>query len=72
MNKDQGNVWKKITDTYQQWDQDRSMLMGIDDLSERLPDIDPDIIEQTLAEARAQGKVAASEEGRAFRVIPNH
>jgi hypothetical protein len=72
MNKDQGQVWKKISDVYQQWDQDRSNLMAVDDLSERLPEIDPDVIVQTLAEAAAEGRVDASEEGDAFRLIPNH
>jgi len=49
MNTDQGRVWKKISDVYQQWDQDRSNLMAIDDLSERLPDIDHELIVRTLA-----------------------
>ena len=72
MNKDQGQVWKKISDVYQQWDQDRSGLMAFDDLSERLPEIDREVIAQTLAEAAADGRVDASEEGNVFRLIPNH
>ncbi|HYD60826.1 MAG TPA: hypothetical protein VEC35_10750 [Noviherbaspirillum sp.] len=72
MNKDQGLVWKKISDVYQQWDQDRSGLMAVDDLSERLPEIDREVIAQTLAEAAADGRVDAAEEGTAFRLIPNH
>lgn len=72
MNQDQGQVWKKISDVYQQWDQDRSALMAVDDLSERLPGIDPDVIAQALAEAAAEGRVDASESGDAFRLIPNH
>jgi hypothetical protein len=72
MNHEQGRVWKKITDVYQQWDQDRSMLMAIDDLSEKLQDVDPELITETLAEARADGKLDTSDESDAFRIIPNH
>ncbi|RJF99283.1 hypothetical protein [Noviherbaspirillum saxi] len=72
MNQEHGRVWKKITDVYQQWDQDRSNLMAIDDLSQRLPDIDPGLIIQTLAEAEAEGKAAASDEGGTFRPVPNY
>lgn len=71
MNQEQGRVWKKITDVYQQWDQDRSRLMAIDELSEKLNDVDRELIDKTLAEARAEGKLAAEEDG-AFRIIPNH
>ena len=72
MNMDQGQVWKKISDVYQQWDQDRSNLMAIDDLSERLPDIDHEIIVRTLEEAAQEGRVDTSDEGGAFRLVPNH
>ncbi|OWW21651.1 hypothetical protein [Noviherbaspirillum denitrificans] len=65
-------VWKKISDTYQQWDQDRSGLMAIDDLSERLPDIDYELLLRTLEQAAQDGRVDAPEEGGAFRLIPNH
>lgn len=68
----QGQVWKKISDTYQQWDQDRSALMAIDDLSERLPDIDPDLLVRTLEEAAREGRADTSDEGDAFRLVPNH
>ena len=72
MNMDQGQVWKKISDVYQQWDQDRSMLMAIDDLSERLPEIDHEVLVRTLEEAAQEGRVDTSEEGGAFRLVPNH
>ena len=72
MNMDQGQVWKKISDVYQQWDQDRSMLMAIDDLSERLPEIDHEVLVRTLEEAAQEGRVDTSEEGSAFRLVPNH
>jgi hypothetical protein len=72
MNMDQDQVWKKISDVYQQWDQDRSNLMAIDELSERLPEIDPELITRTLAEAAEAGRVDTSEEGGAFRLVPNH
>ena len=71
MNMDQGQVWKKISDVYQQWDQDRSNLMAIDDLSERLPDIDHEVIVRTLAEAAEAGRVDTSDDGT-FRLVPNH
>ncbi|HYD95002.1 MAG TPA: hypothetical protein VEC01_06725 [Noviherbaspirillum sp.] len=72
MNKDQGLVWKKIADAYQQWDRDRSELMALDELADQLPDIDPDVIASTLAEAKAQGRVDDAGEGKAFRLVPNH
>jgi len=72
MNIDQGQVWKKISDAYQQWDQDRSMLMAIEDLSERLPDIDQEILVRTLEEAAQDGRVDTADEGTAFRLVPNH
>ncbi|HEY8609083.1 MAG TPA: hypothetical protein VIM12_18355 [Noviherbaspirillum sp.] len=70
--RDQGQLWKKIADAYQQWDGDRARLMGIDDLSEILPDLDPDEIEQALARAHAEGKVAGYDGRRRFRLVPNH
>jgi hypothetical protein len=72
LSQDHGRVWKKITDVYQQWDQDRSNLMAIDDLSQRLPDIDPKLIAQTLAQAHAEGMASASHEEGVFRPVPNH
>lgn len=72
MNQEQGRVWKKITDVYQQWDQDRSMPMAIDHLSEKLHDVDPELIARTLDEAKADGRLATSDESDAFRIIPNH
>lgn len=72
MNMDQGQVWKKISDVYQQWDQDRSNLMAIDDLSERLPEIDHEVIVRTLEEAAQDGRVDTSDEGASFRLVPNH
>ena len=72
MNMDQGQVWKKISDAYQQWDQDRSNLMAIDDLSERLPEIDHEILVRTLQEAAQDGRVDTPEEGGSFRLVPNH
>lgn len=67
----QGQVWKKIADAYQQWDQDRFEMMALDDLSERLPELEPEMIEQALHEARSQGRVATGDDGR-FRLVPNH
>ncbi|HZW20989.1 hypothetical protein [Noviherbaspirillum sp.] len=72
MNIDQGQVWKKISDAYQQWDQDRSNLMAIEDLSERLPDIDQDVLVRTLEEAAQDGRVDTADEGASFRLVPNH
>lgn len=66
-----GQVWKKIADTYQQWDRDRFELMGMNDLSERLPELEPQVIEQVLGEARDAGRVATSGDGR-FRLVPNN
>lgn len=66
-----GQVWKKIADTYQQWDQDRFELMALDDLSQRLPELEPYLIEQALDEARNAGRVATSGDGR-FRLVPNN
>lgn len=68
----QDPVWKKISDVYQQWDQDRSALMAVDDLSERLPEIDHDVLVRTLEEAAREGRADTSDEGDSFRLVPNH
>jgi len=72
MHDDVGNVWKKIADTYQQWDHDRSGLMALDELACRLPEFDPGTIAYALAEAKAQGRAEDADGGKAFRLVPNH
>lgn len=72
MNESQGRVWKQITDTYQQWDQDRNHPMHIDDLASKMPQVPPEIIGETLAEALADGRVIAHEDQGHFIPVPNH
>ena len=65
-------VWNKITQVYQEWDQDRSDLMEIDALPGKLPDVERELIGETLAEALLDGRLDACEETGLFRPIPNH
>lgn len=71
MNQSQGQIWKQITDVYQLWDQDRSNPMQTSELYERLPAVPPETIEEILAAARADGRLASLEGGNAFLPIPN-
>lgn len=71
MNPSQGHIWKQITDAYQQWDMDRSIPMRTADLYRRLPAVPPETIEEILAAARADGKLAALDEDGIFLPIPN-
>lgn len=71
VNQSQGRIWKQITDAYQQWDQDRSMPMRTADLYERLPSVPPETIEETLAEARSDGRLAGLDDDGMFLPVPN-
>ena len=67
-----GKVWNKIIHVYQEWDQDRSKLMKIDALPEKLPNVERELIGETLAEALLDGRLDAYEEIGSFRPIPNY
>jgi hypothetical protein len=69
MNHVQQNVWNRISDVYQQWDGEGSELMAIDALPGKLPDIEVELIGETLVEAIAESRVEASEELAAFRPL---
>jgi hypothetical protein len=71
MNQSQGQIWKQITDVYQLWDQDRSNPMRTSELYQRLPAVPPETIEEILAAARADGRLAPLAGNDAFLPIPN-
>ncbi|NEX63975.1 hypothetical protein [Noviherbaspirillum galbum] len=72
MNESQGRVWKQITQAYQQWDQDRSNPMEINELTSMMPEIPAELIGETLAEALADGRIIAFEDPGQFLPVPNH
>ncbi|MDB5729285.1 MAG: hypothetical protein JWQ00_2490 [Noviherbaspirillum sp.] len=67
-----GTTWRQITEVYQQWDQDRYNLMSIDELADRMPHVEPEMIGETLAEALMNERARGVEESGSFRLIPNH
>ncbi|HEX7649872.1 MAG TPA: hypothetical protein VF450_20925 [Noviherbaspirillum sp.] len=71
MDQSQGRIWKQITDVYQQWDRDRNIPMQTSDLYERLPAVPPGTIEEILAAAQADGRLASLDGNDAFLPIPN-
>jgi hypothetical protein len=72
MNTTHHEVWNRITGAYEQWDGDGSGLMAIDALPEKLPDIEVELIGETLVEAIAESRVEASEETASFRPLSGH
>lgn len=72
LNSVQGRVWNRITNAYQLWDEGRSEMMAIDDLADKLPDVEREVIGETLAAALIDGRLTAFEESGMFRPIPNH
>lgn len=67
----QGEVWKQITQTYLQWDPDKQQLMPVDELSEMLPAVPPDLIGETLVQAASDhlAELSNSEEGSCFKPV---
>ena len=65
----QGEVWKQITQTYLQWDPDKQHLMPVEELSEMLPAVPPDLIGETLVQAASDNlaELASDEEGSCFK-----
>lgn len=51
MTNTQGELWKQITQTYLQWDPHKNELMPVEELSEMLPAVAPELIGETLAQA---------------------
>lgn len=72
MNDAQQNVWNRIHAAYQEWDGEGTGLMAIDALPEKLPDIEAELIGETLVEAIAESRIEASEEHAAFRPVIGH
>lgn len=68
MNSTQQHVWNRIADVYRQHGDDTE-LMAIDALPGKLPDIEVELIGETLVEAIAESRVEASEELAAFRPL---
>ncbi|HEX7645973.1 MAG TPA: hypothetical protein VF450_01035 [Noviherbaspirillum sp.] len=72
MNTTHQDVWTRIEGAYQQWDADGAELMAIDALPEKLPDIEVELIGETLVEAIAESRIEASEELASFRPLIGH
>jgi hypothetical protein len=67
-----GSTWRQIAEVYQQWDQDRYSLMSIEELAQRMPHVEPELIGETLADALMNDRARGVEEIGSFRLIPNH
>lgn len=67
----QGEVWKQITQTYLQWDPDKCQLMPVEELSEMLPAVPPDLIGETLVQAASDNlaELASSDDGSCFKPV---
>jgi hypothetical protein len=52
MTSTQGDLWKKITQLYYQWDPDGKGLMPVTELSDMLPAVPSELIIETLARAK--------------------
>lgn len=48
----QGELWKKITQVYFQWQPDGSELMPVAELSDQLPAVPVELIRETLTKAK--------------------
>ena len=67
MNTTHQDVWTRIEGAYQQWDADGAELMAIDALPEKLPDIEVELIGETLVEAIAESYRDHQDSGGRFR-----
>jgi hypothetical protein len=67
----QGEIWKQITQTYLQWDPDKSQLMPVEELSDMLPALSPDLIGETLVQAASDrlAELASGENGSCFKPV---
>ncbi|MDQ9171928.1 hypothetical protein Q8A64_16055 [Oxalobacteraceae bacterium R-40] len=67
----QGEIWKQITQTYLQWDPDKVHLMPVDELSDMLPAVSPDLIGETLVQAANDhlAELASGDEGSCFKPV---
>jgi hypothetical protein len=65
----QGEIWKQITQTYLQWDPYKNELMPVEELSEMLPAVEPDLIGETLVQAATDhlAELGMNEEGSCFK-----
>ena len=67
----QGELWKKITQLYYQWDPDGNGLMPIIELSDKLPAVPSKMIMETLTYAKEHqlAEVDKEEDGGEFRPL---
>jgi hypothetical protein len=71
MTTDQGELWKKITQVYYQWDPDGSQLMPVKNLNDMLPAVPSEMIRETLMNAK-ESRMAEFEnavQGGSFRPL---
>ncbi len=67
----QGEVWKQITQTYLQWDPHKDQLMPVEELSDLLPAVPPELIGETLVQAANEhlAELASGEGGSCFKPL---
>lgn len=67
----QGELWKKITQLYYQWDPDGNQLMPVAELNDKLPAVPSDMIMTTLAYATEHrlAEFDKADEGGEFRPL---
>lgn len=67
----QGELWKQITQTYLQWDPDKNELMPVEELSDMLPAVAPELIGETLVQAANDrlAELGSNEEGTCFKPV---
>jgi hypothetical protein len=67
----QGTLWKQITQIYFQWDPDGNALMSVNELSDMLPAVPGDLIQETLANAKEDelAEFSPESDGGGFRPL---
>jgi hypothetical protein len=71
MTSTQGELWRKITQLYYQWDPDGKELMSVTELSDMLPAVPSELIIETLARAKENRMAEVDRPGdtREFRPL---
>lgn len=67
----QGEIWKRISEVYTQWDPERNGWMPVHELQAKLPEVAPELIGETLAQAaeEAMAEVGHVGESPGFRPL---
>ena len=67
----QGELWKKITQLYYQWDPDGNRLMPVTELNDKLPAVPSELIMETLQHAKENqlAELAMTQQQGEFRPL---